>query len=155
MITATLLSMCLNGAMAHEGFSARAHRDSHGTLAIGYGYNLTYNQLNLDRKTISNFKRNGISKARARQLATQVCLQVKNGLEAKFEWFKDMNTARASVMMDMGYNLGVGGLDNFNKTLRYLSKGRYAMASNEMLNSRWSRQVKGRAKELAQIMRVG
>lgn len=155
MLSSTLLlAMCLNGAMTHEGFSPKAHRDSHGTLAIGYGYNLTYNQLNLDKKTILNFKRKGISELRARQLATNVCLNVKEGLEAKYEWFNGLSNARALVLLDMGYNLGLSGLENFDKTLKYMSQGKTTMASNEMLRSRWYKQVGYRAKELAEIMKT-
>jgi lysozyme len=153
--SAILLSMCVNSAIAHEGFSHKAHRDSHGTLAIGYGYNLTYNQLHLDKKEISKFKRNGISELRARQLATNVCLSVKEGLEAKFGWFNGLSNQRASVMMDMGYNLGLGGLTDFDKTLNYVAQGRTTLASKEMLHSRWARQVKGRAVRLAEVMKTG
>lgn len=155
MIASVLLSMCVNSAIAHEGFSAKVHRDSHHTLAVGYGYNLTYNQLKLDKKTVSNFKRNGISEHSARQLVTKVCLQVKDGLEAKYEWFNTLSNPRAMVLLDMGYNLGLGGLDEFDKTMVHLKMGRTTMASAEMLRSKWAKQTKSRAIELAQVMKTG
>lgn len=155
MITSAVLAMCLNSAIAHEGFSPKAHKDLHGTTAIGYGYNLSYNVLHLDKKTVSKFKRYGISERRAKQLATQVCSQVKEGLEAKYEWFNGLDNARALVMLDMGYNLGLEGLGEFDRTLRYIKLGKTSMASVEMLRSRWARQVGYRAKELSKIMKVG
>jgi hypothetical protein len=144
--------MCVNSVVSHEGFKSHVYKDRHG-WSIGHGYSLTQNPLHLDKKTISNFKRNGISEARSRQLVAKICHQHKDVLDAKYEWFNGLSNARAMVLLDMSYNLG--GIDEFDKTIHYLGLGRTTMASVEMRNSRWARQVNRRSKELSEIMKTG
>ena len=55
----------------------------------------------------------------------------------------------------MAFNLGVSGLITFKNTLRLISVGHYYEAAEEMLNSKWARQVGYRAEELAEQMRTG
>ena len=148
----TLLALCVSGVMLHEGYSRNMYKDRNG-WSIGNGYSLTQNPLHLDKATLSNFKRNGISKLRSRQLVSQLCTQTKNVLEAKYEWFNEMDSQRQYVVLNMAYNLGVGGLEDFNKTLYHIKHRQYTLASNEMLRSKWARQVKGRAIELSNIVR--
>jgi len=154
MITSVLLSMCMDSTIAHEGFSNKVYKDANG-YSVGYGYSLTHNPLQLTKKELSNLKNNGISEASARHLVTKVCVQVKDGLEAKYAWFNGLSNPRAMVLLDMGYNLGLGGLSDFNKTMGYIKLGKTTMASVEMLNSKWARQTHGRAKQLSQIMKTG
>lgn len=154
MITSALLAMCVSSAISHEGFSNKVYKDAHG-YSVGYGYSITHNPLQLTKKELSNLKHNGIAEPVARQLVTKVCLQVKDGLEAKYAWFNTLSNPRAMVLLDMGYNLGLGGLSDFNKTMVHLKMGRTTMASVEMLNSKWARQTHGRAKHLSQIMKTG
>ena len=146
--------MCVNSAITHEGFSHKVYKDKSG-YSIGYGYSLTHNPLHLNKKQLSEFRRNGISETSARQLVTKVCAKVKDGLQAKYEWFNTLSNPRAMVLLDMGYNLGLGGLGDFNKTMVHIKMGRTTMASAEMLRSRWAKQVHGRSRELSEIMKTG
>jgi lysozyme len=151
MISAAI-ALCVSSVISHEGFRHKQYRDTNG-WSIGNGYSLTQNSLHLDKKTIANFKRYGISELRSHQLVAKVCSQNKQLLESKYEWFNNLSDARMMVLLDMSYNLG--SVDEFDKTLKYIRSGRTTMASVEMLNSRWARQVRSRAKELSQIMKTG
>jgi lysozyme len=151
MISAAI-ALCVSSVISHEGFRHKQYRDTNG-WSIGNGYSLTQNPLHLDKKTIANFKRYGISELRSHQVVAKVCSQNKQLLESKYEWFNNLSDARMMVLLDMSYNLG--SVDEFDKTLKYIRSGRTTMASVEMLNSRWARQVRGRAKELSQIMKTG
>lgn len=62
---------------------------------------------------------------------------------------------RADVVMNMAFNLGVLGVLKFRKMHQAILADDYDTAAAEMLNSRWSAQVKGRAVELARRMRSG
>jgi lysozyme len=53
----------------------------------------------------------------------------------------------------VGFNLGVNGLRGFKKTLKLIQEGMYKEAATAMLQSCWAKQVRRRAKELAQLMR--
>jgi lysozyme len=59
------------------------------------------------------------------------------------------------VLINMAFNIGVGGLLKFKNTLAHIRSGQYELAATEMLDSNWARQVHGRAKELALQMRHG
>lgn len=70
-------------------------------------------------------------------------------------WVADLDDARQGVLINMAFNLGVSGLLGFRKTLALIEAGDYAKASVEMLDSKWARQVKGRATRLSEQMRTG
>ena len=59
------------------------------------------------------------------------------------------------VLIDMVYNLGHGKFTKFVKMREALRHGDYELAAVEMLDSKWATQVKGRATELADMMRTG
>ena len=63
--------------------------------------------------------------------------------------------ARAEVLINMAFNLGVTGLRTFTATLDAVERGDYEAAASHMLNSRWAAQVGRRAVELAHQMRTG
>lgn len=122
----------------HEGFRARPYRCSAGKLTIGYG-------LNLD---------GGITEKEA----TALLVMRVNDIEKQFAdvpWYAKLSPARKSVIINMAYNLGIGGLFGFRLMLDAISSGDYQRAAAEMLDSKWARQVGNRARELAQAMETG
>jgi lysozyme len=66
-----------------------------------------------------------------------------------------MEAPRQAVLLNMAFNLGVGGLLGFKRALGAMRIEDYARAGTEMLDSTWARQVKGRAAELARQMMLG
>ena len=67
----------------------------------------------------------------------------------------NLNENRRRVLMNMIFNLGLPKLLGFKKMLKAIENDDYDGAADEMLDSRWAKQVKGRAVELADIMRKG
>ncbi len=61
---------------------------------------------------------------------------------------------RAEVLIDMAYNLGVGGLLGFKRALAAVEAGDFPAAAAHMMDSRWAAQVGRRAVELAGLMRA-
>ena len=57
------------------------------------------------------------------------------------------------VLVNMAFNLGRSRLSKFKNMLRYVNEGNYAMAANEMIDSKWYNQVGRRSKELVDIMK--
>ena len=57
------------------------------------------------------------------------------------------------VVTDMMFNMGLPRLKGFTKFLKAMELGDYETAANEMLDSLWAKQVKGRALELANMIR--
>jgi len=69
--------------------------------------------------------------------------------------FDKLDEARKMVIIDMVFNLGVGGFAAFHRTIAAIEAGQYAQAATDMLQSAWAGQVGRRATEDAAIMRGG
>lgn len=123
----------------HEGLELKPYMCTGGKLTIGYGRNL-------DGK--------GISEKEADNMLTEDILDVYNML-GQFEWFASLDKVRAGVLVNMAFNIGFRGVQKFVKMINALSLKDYELAAKEMLDSRWARQVGGRATELAEQMRTG
>lgn len=67
----------------------------------------------------------------------------------------DLSPARQDVIVNMAFNLGVTGLFKFKRMWTALYQKDYNWAASEMLDSKWAKQVKGRAVRLADTMRRG
>lgn len=124
----------------HEGRHLRLYTDTEGKLSIGYGRNLSDN---------------GITQVEAElMLAHDLDVAYREALAA-WPWLAKQTEARQAVVVEMAYNLGVPKLRGFGRFLEALRMGRYGEAAQEMLDSRWHQQTKGRARTLAERMRRG
>lgn len=127
----------------HEGEKIESgkhvlYTDSEGVLTIGYGHNL---EEGIPQYIADELLRYGVRVARA---------------EAEtFSWFEGLNDARRDVIVNMCFNLGITKFRKFVRTIAALDAGDYETAADEMLDSKWRRQVKDRATELAEQMRTG
>ena len=124
----------------NEGLSYLPYRCSAGALTIGYGHNL---------------EARGISKEVAELLLKQDLEVAEKQVKNAFIWWPKLDDARMGVLVEMCFNLGISGLVGFKKMLSAVEAGDYQTAAQEMLDSKWARQVKGRAVELAKIMQTG
>jgi len=97
----------------------------------------------------------GISHEEAIVLLDHDIAAALGGVTAAFPWFADLDGIRQIVLVDMAFNLGIGGLKKFTQTLAAVEAGDFSAASDRMLNSRWAKQVGGRARRLAQMMATG
>jgi lysozyme len=124
----------------HEGIRLKPYKDSVGKLTIGVGRNLDDV---------------GISRQEALLMLANDITKVRREVKQAFPWFASLNSARKNVVLNMVFNLGLPRFRRFKKAIRAMKTKRWNDAAEEMLDSRWARQVKGRAKELARIMRKG
>jgi lysozyme len=77
-------------------------------------------------------------------------------------WLRDVDEARRGVVIEMAFQMGIGGLLKFKRFLTALRAGDYATAADEMMDSKWADQVGDgwggrldRAELLAKIIRTG
>ena len=56
------------------------------------------------------------------------------------------------VVTEMIYQMGYDGVSKFEKTLDYMERGEWKLASTEMLDSKWAVQTKNRATDLSKII---
>ena len=124
----------------HEGVRDKVYLDTEGIETIGVGRNLKDKGLSEDE--IDYLLQNDIS-------------EFRSGVQETWSWWDDLDDVRQRVVVDMAFNMGLGGLSKFKKTLGHIEAGEYEEASSEMLNSRWAEQVGRRANTLSEMMRTG
>lgn len=147
--------MSLEMLKRHEGFSATCYKCTEGKLTVGYGYNLQSNALHLTKGMIDEIEKHGITQDYAENLLKMMVNEITKTLQVKIEGFEKLDSARRWVLINMCYNMGLNGLLGFKNTLKYIHDGNYESAAYNMMKSKWATQVKGRASELAKIMRDG
>lgn len=126
-----------------EGVVPHAYEDSEGWLTIGVG------------RLIDRRKGGRLRDDEIEYLLQNDITEKTDELIRRLPWVADLDEARQGVLINMAFNLGVSGLLGFRKTLALVKAGDYAAASVEMLDSKWARQVKGRATRLSKQMRTG
>lgn len=73
-------------------------------------------------------------------------------VDRAFPWAESMGVVRWSVLVNMAFNMGLDGLEEFHMMLAAAQRGDWVEAAAQMLESLWATQVKGRALRLAQQM---
>lgn len=124
----------------HEGLRLKPYRDTAGKLTIGVGRNLDDV---------------GVSEMEAMVLLAADTARAESGLDERLPWWRGLDPVRRDVLVDMAFNLGIAKLVEFTTTLAAVREGRFPAAAEAMLRSAWAGQVKGRAIELAAMMRTG
>ncbi len=124
----------------HEGLVNKVYICPAGKLTIGVGRNLE------DR---------GLTDLESLFLLNNDIVSLNNELSIKLPFYKDLDDVRQGVLINMAFNMGIYGLLKFKNTLKLIEEQNYLFASDEMLDSKWARQVPNRAKELANLMKGG
>jgi len=123
----------------HEGLELMPYKCTSGKTTIGVGRNL---------------EDIGITEEEAELLLLNDIGRVKQEL-VNDQWYMDLDPVRKAVIENMSFNLGYPTLKKFQNMIAHISEGNFELASKEMLNSRWSKQVGQRSIELAEQMRTG
>lgn len=140
----------INVLIRHEGLRLKPYCDKTGKefrspeecgkLTIGVGRNLE------DR---------GITEEEALFLLYNDVMNVISDVRDSIPFFDKLDSIRQEVIVNMAFNLGIGGLLDFVRMLDALQEGDYRRAAKEMLDSLWAKQVGRRAEELAYAMENG
>jgi len=128
----------------HEGYRDQVYKDSLGFATIGYGHlvlstdifkeGVVYKKKDLEQVFDNDFN---IAKSNANQLI--------KGLPIHHQ--------AKCVIIEMVFQLGIGGVSKFKKMWKALKQNNYQTASEEMLDSRWAKQTPSRAEELSSVMK--
>jgi lysozyme len=98
----------------------------------------------------------GISAAEAALLLINDLAPIEARLAHTYPWFSRLDPVRQGVLCNLAYNLGLRGLGTFHFMLADLAAGDYAGAADELVNSRWIRQVQhSRSSRLIEQLRTG
>lgn len=123
-----------------EELRLKPYTDSVGKLTIGIGRNLT------DK---------GISFQEAQGLLANDIADATADLEAKLPWTATLDDVRKGALLNMAFNLGIGGLLEFHDFLARMQRGDFSGAAGAMLDSLWARQVGARATRLSMQIQTG
>ncbi len=121
----------------HEGLELKPYTDSVGKLSIGFGRNL---------------QDVGISAAEAEFLLDNDIADAIRRTKQAFPWFDTLDPVRQDVIVMMAFNVGVAKLGDFIKMIQAIKNGDFYLASQEMMDSAWARQVGSRALVLSRMM---
>lgn len=134
---------------AHEGLNLIPYEDSGGHITIGYGHLIRAHE-NLE------FKMNvPITLSRAEEIF-QKDYDLAIDLSGNFEWFWSLNHVRKLVIVELIFNLGASKIRSFKKFLGAVERGDWETAANELLYSKWAKQVgETRSNDLASLIRTG
>ena len=140
-MTEALMNRIKAQLVRHEGLRLKPYRCTAGKLTIGIGRNLD------DR---------GISQKEAYAMLERDIQDCEQWLIDEIpEVYNKLDEVRQSVLLNMCFNLGIKGLLEFKNTLSFIGAGDWERAANNMLASKWAKQVGMRAIELSEMMRKG
>lgn len=131
-----------------EGTKLFLYKDSRGFNTIGTGHNCDANPLPFD---ISH----GITMEQSDRILDLDIARTRDKLFAALPWCANLDDARLGVLINMSFNLGVGGLLEFHHDIEDTKNGNYAKAAADMQASAWYAQVGDRAKRLCKQMETG
>ena len=127
----------------HEGVETHAYKCSASKITIGVGRNIDpEGGIGLSEDEIDYLLQNDIDR-------------IITELDFEYDWFSDLNEARQDAMVDISFNLGQTRLRKFQKALTAMARSDWDKAADEFMDSKWSKQVGNRAKELTRIIRTG
>lgn len=126
--------------LLHEGKRSKPYKDTVGKLTIGVGRNLDDV---------------GLSDDEIQYLLINDLKRVEVGLDKSLPWWRDLDEIRQRVIIDMCFNMGLGGLLGFKNTLTKIKAHDWAAARRGMLQSKWAKQVGARATRLADMILTG
>ena len=127
----------------HEGVEHHIYRCSAGFWTLGAGRNVDpQGGLGLSDDEVDYLLQNDIER-------------VIKELSTEYRWFNSLDDVRKDAMIDISFNLGATRLRGFKRALAAMEVADYKTAAKEFLDSKWSRDVKGRATELCYMIEMG
>lgn len=97
-----------------EGFRARPYKDTRGNITLGYGFNVNA----------------GITKYAAAALAKAQLEEADRALGI-YQWYRELDTARQGVCLEIAFNDGISGLLHFPRMIAALSVKDWKTAAAE------------------------
>lgn len=124
----------------HEGLRLHPYRDTVGKLTVGIGRNL--DDVGISREEAFFLFDNDVDRAVA-------------GARRSLPVFDTLNDVRQNALLDLIFNLGIGGVLEFHHMLAALAAGDFAEARRQLLASEYASQVGARAIELGDLLERG
>src|SRR5690625_1191680 len=151
------LSRVMRMLSVEEGRRNKPYKDSLGYLTVGVGHLIDprkggslpdYAQVELDRNGM-------LEEATIDRLLEDDVMNAVDPLDRTLPETKSLDEVRNTVLLDMTFQMGIGGLLGFKNNLRHVREGNYVQAADNMSQSLWYRQTPNRAERRINEMRTG
>lgn len=126
-----------------EGEALTAYTDSLGYLTIGVG------------RLIDKRKGGGITMDESAYLLANDIRRKTAEVIAALPWAEHLDPVRFAVLVNMAFQLGIGGLLDFKNTLFMIKVAEYERASDNMALSKWHSQTPARCDRLRKQIITG
>ena len=121
----------------HEGYRKHMYLCTKGKRTIGYGFNIDA----------------GMPEDEAHMLMRMRLQKINAEYEKRYPWYKTFPEKKKYILLDMGYQMGVDGVDGFTNFIKACSENDWTKAAVEMLDSKWAKKdTPKRAKQLSELM---
>jgi lysozyme len=117
-----------NRIITHEDMIPYAYQDTRGWWTIACG------------KLVDKRKGAGLSQAAMHFILDESIQECLADL-IKYDWYNNQDKVRQGVLIEMRFNLGMGGLLTFVQMIDAIKNKNYPLAVHQMLNSKWATQV--------------
>lgn len=126
--------------MHDEGCVLTAYEDTEGYVTIGVGRQLDTRGISMEEAMLL--------------LENDIEIVVKE-LDQRKPYWRELSEDRQRALANMCFNVGAPRLMKFKKMWAAIERNDFKAASEEMLDSKWAKQVGQRASRLAVMMRDG
>ena len=124
--------------ITHESYRKFPYIDTVGKITIGIGFNLSDRGID-DQWIMDKFNED---------------INYFYGQLMVYDWFQCLNDDRKIALVDMSF-MGIKRLLEFQGMISCLERKDYEHAAQEILDSEWAVQVKGRAESIANAIESG
>jgi lysozyme len=144
-----------------EGERLAAYRDSEDLLTIGIGRCIDRVPFTPEEAEMcgcvgmEDYSTLEISREAAAFLFANDVQKYVSAVRHALPWSRQLDEARFGVLVNMAFNMGIGGLLGFKKFLASMKAGDWHNATLHMMNSKWAHQVGDRARRLREQVQTG
>jgi lysozyme len=143
-----LIGTITEDLVKHEGIVLEVYLDTEGLHTCGVGHLIKLGDEEFKKPVGTK-----ITEERALELFKQdLAVSIKE-CEQLFPSLGDYPDPVQRVLVNMTFNLGRPRLSKFKNMIKAVEANDWNEAANQMIDSRWYRQVKSRGVELVELMR--
>lgn len=133
-------SQLLQDIRRDEGRVPHAYQDSEGWWTIGDG-------ILIDRR-----RGGGLRPEEMDFILNNRLDLFEKELDGRIPWWRGLKEPQQRALMNMGHQLGIGGLMKFKSMLQALQDGNGELARKHALDSLWAKQTPERAERVSALL---
>lgn len=148
MLPPNLIEQIKEDLVRHEGYVTEIYLCSEGYPTFGIGHMVTENDMEYTWPVGTP-----VTDERILQVFHDDCKVAVADVELLVDNLSDHPDFVSRVLVNMAFNIGRPRLSKFKNMLAAIEAKDYNLAAEEMIDSKWYRQVGRRSEELVEIMR--